>query len=203
MPQSPPVEVPERELPPFPPEPAYEQPEAPATRLVRLRRRLASSNNALARALADLLSSDRIDDDTWDDFETTLITSDLGVGPTTDLVAALRQDLRIEGISDPAQAKSVLRRELVKLVNPDMDRGLNLGHAPGRPAVVVVVGVNGTGKTTLMDDMRWTFIPAQRLLGYSINTTDEAELDEVGAVLKNAAQIVDRLLQFLVACVDG
>ena len=131
---APPVEVPERELPPLPPEPAYEQPEAPATRLVRLRRRLASSNNALARALADLLSSDRIDDDTWDDFETTLITSDLGVGPTTDLVAALRQDLRIEGISDPAQAKSVLRRELVKLVNPDMDRGLNLGHAPGRPA---------------------------------------------------------------------
>lgn len=140
-----PVVAPERELPP---EPAYEHPEAPATRLVRLRRRLATSNNALARALAELLSSDRIDDDTWDDFETTLITSDLGVGPTTELVEALRQELRIEGISDAAQAKSVLRRELVKLVNPDMDRSLKLGHRPGQPAVVLVVGVNGTGKTT-------------------------------------------------------
>lgn len=140
-----PVVAPERELPP---EPAYEHPEAPATRLVRLRRRLATSNNALARALAELLSSDRIDDDTWDDFETTLITSDLGVGPTTELVEALRQELRIEGISDAAQAKSVLRRELVKLVNPGMDRSLNLGHHPGQPAVVLVVGVNGTGKTT-------------------------------------------------------
>ena len=140
-----PVVAPERELPP---EPAYEHPEAPATRLVRLRRRLATSNNALARALAELLSSDRIDDDTWDDFETTLITSDLGVGPTTELVEALRQELRIEGISDAVQAKSVLRRELVKLVNPDMDRSLKLGHRPGQPAVVLVVGVNGTGKTT-------------------------------------------------------
>ena len=129
---------------------------------MRLRRRLASSNNALARALADLLSSDRIDDDTWDDFETTLITSDLGVGPTTDLVAALRQDLRIEGISDPAQAKSVLRRELVKLVNPDMDRGLNLGHAPGRPAVVLVVGVNGTGKTTTVGKLGRMLIAEDR-----------------------------------------
>ena len=175
---APPVEVPERELPPFPPEPAYEQPEAPATRLVRLRRRLASSNNALARALADLLSSDRIDDDTWDDFETTLITSDLGVGPTTDLVAALRQDLRIEGISDPAQAKSVLRRELVKLVNPDMDRGLNLGHAPGRPAVVVVVGVNGTGKTTTVGKLGRMLIAEDRTVLFGAADTFRAAAAE-------------------------
>ena len=126
----------------------FEQPEAPGSRLVRLRRRLASSNNALARALADLLSSDRIDDDTWDDFETTLITSDLGVGPTTELVEALRQLMRIEGVAEPAQAKSLLRSELVKLVRPDLDRSLNVSHAPGQPAVVLVVGVNGTGKTT-------------------------------------------------------
>ncbi|MGL5249410.1 MAG: signal recognition particle receptor subunit alpha, partial [Brooklawnia sp.] len=175
---APPVEVPERELPPLPPEPAYEQPEAPATRLVRLRRRLASSNNALARALADLLSSDRIDDDTWDDFETTLITSDLGVGPTTDLVAALRQDLRIEGISDPAQAKSVLRRELVKLVNPDMDRGLNLGHAPGRPAVVLVVGVNGTGKTTTVGKLGRMLIAEDRTVLFGAADTFRAAAAE-------------------------
>ena len=136
------------EAPVVEPEPQLEQPEAPASRLVRLRRRLASSNNALARALADLLSADRIDDDTWDDFETTLITSDLGVGPSTELVEKLREELRIEGISDPAQAKNLLRTELVALAQPGLDRTLNLNHEPGVPAVVLVVGVNGTGKTT-------------------------------------------------------
>ncbi|MEA5052219.1 MAG: signal recognition particle-docking protein FtsY [Propionicimonas sp.] len=128
--------------------PEIEQPEKAASRLGRLRRRLADSNNALARALADLLSSDRIDDETWDDFETTLITSDLGVGPTGELVSALRQQLRIDGISDPEQARDLLRSELIKLVNPDLDRTLKLDHDDGRPAVLLVVGVNGTGKTT-------------------------------------------------------
>jgi len=128
--------------------PEIEQPEKAASRLGRLRRRLADSNNALARALADLLSSDRIDDETWDDFETTLITSDLGVGPTGELVSALRQQLRIDGIADPEQAKDLLRSELIKLVNPDLDRTLKLEHADGAPAVLLVVGVNGTGKTT-------------------------------------------------------
>ena len=128
--------------------PEIEQPEKAASRLGRLRRRLADSNNALARALADLLSSDRIDDETWDDFETTLITSDLGVGPTGELVSALRQQLRIDGISDPEQARDLLRSELIKLVNPDLDRTLKLDHAEGQPAVLLVVGVNGTGKTT-------------------------------------------------------
>lgn len=130
------------------PEPELDKPEIATSRLARLRRKLASSNNALARALADLLSSDRIDDETWDDFETTLITSDLGVGPTNELVTALRQELRIDGISDPAQAKALLRSELIKLINPDLDRSLNLEHADDKPAVILVVGVNGTGKTT-------------------------------------------------------
>lgn len=125
-----------------------DQPEAPKSRLARLRRRLASSNNALARALAELLSSDKIDDDTWDDFEMTLITSDLGVGPTTELTDALRKELAVDGVSDPTQAKDVLRSELVKLVDPTLDRSLNLEKDGDLPAVVLVVGVNGTGKTT-------------------------------------------------------
>lgn len=129
-------------------EPQVEEVEQPRSRMARLRRRLASSNNALAKALADLLSSDNIDDDTWDDFETTLITSDLGVGPSTELVETLRKRLSIDGIDDPAQAKEALREELVKLVDPSLDRSLNLDHEEGKPAVVMMVGVNGTGKTT-------------------------------------------------------
>ena len=130
------------------PDPELDKPEAPRSRLARLRRRLAGSNNALARALADLLSTDNLDEDTWDDFEATLIASDLGVGPTMELTGALRKELAVDGISDPEQAKQVLRTELVKLVDPSLDRSLNLEKQDGNPAVVLVVGVNGTGKTT-------------------------------------------------------
>lgn len=129
-------------------EPAVEAPEAPGSRMARLRRRLANSNNALARGLAELLGADKLDDDAWDDFETTLITSDLGVGPTTELVEKLRSELAIDGISDPAHAREVLHHELVELVGSDMDRSINLDRLEGKPAVVLMVGVNGTGKTT-------------------------------------------------------
>ena len=129
-------------------EPAVEAPEAPGSRMARLRRRLANSNNALASGLAELLSADKLDDDAWDDFETTLITSDLGVGPTTELVEKLRSELAIDGISDPAHAREVLHHELVELVGSDMDRSINLDRPEGKPAVVLMVGVNGTGKTT-------------------------------------------------------
>lgn len=125
-----------------------EAPEAPRGRMARLRRRLAGSNNALARALADLLSVDRLDADVWDDFEATLISSDLGVGPTTELTEALRRELAVDGVADPVRARSVLRRELVRLVDPNLDRGLRTEGADGSPGVVLVVGVNGTGKTT-------------------------------------------------------
>jgi len=124
------------------------EPEHPASRMTRLRRRLASSQNGLARALADLLSADRLDAATWEGFETTLLAADLGVGPTTELVSALRAKLGIEGTADPKQARQALHDELLELVGPSMDRALHLDHAAGVPAVVLVVGVNGTGKTT-------------------------------------------------------
>ena len=127
--------------------PVLERPEAPENRLARLRRRLAGSNSSLSRGLLLLLSRDRIDEDTWDEFEETLITSDLGVAPTTELVTALRTRLRVEGVSDPAQAKAILRSELIKLVDPTLDRTLHVDRLE-YPAVVLVVGVNGTGKTT-------------------------------------------------------
>jgi fused signal recognition particle receptor len=124
-----------------------ERPESPESRLARLRRRLAGSNSPLSRGLLMLLSRDRIDEDTWEEFEETLITSDLGVVPTTELVTALRTKFRVEGISDPRQAKAILRAELITLVDPTLDRTLRTDRTE-YPAVVLVVGVNGTGKTT-------------------------------------------------------
>ena len=130
------------------PAPTADRPEAAGTRLARLRRRLAGSNNVLAQALLGLISTDRLDADTWDDFEATLIGSDLGVGPATELVDTLRKELSIDGVNDPTRARTVLREELVKLADPTLDRTLNVTGSAGLPAVVLVVGVNGTGKTT-------------------------------------------------------
>jgi len=139
------VELPEVEL--APEARALERPEAPESRLVRLRRRLAGSNSTLSRGLLLLITRDRIDEDTWEEFEETLITSDLGVVPTTELVESLRDQLRVEGIAEPGKARAILRAELIKLVDPTMDRSLNADRTD-QPAVVMVVGVNGTGKTT-------------------------------------------------------
>ena len=124
-----------------------ERPETTAGRLVRLRKRLSGSQNALSRGLLMLISRDRIDEETWQDFEDTLLTSDLGVNPTMELVAGLRERLRVEGISDGAGARAALREELIKLVDPRLNRSLAVERGE-TPAVVMVVGVNGTGKTT-------------------------------------------------------
>jgi len=124
-----------------------ERPESAASRLVRLRQRLARSQSGLGRGLLALLSRDRLDDDTWEDIEDTLITADVGVTPTQELVDRLRTRLRVEG-GDGATVRSVLHDELLTLVDPSLDRRLGITGVDGKPGVVLVVGVNGTGKTT-------------------------------------------------------
>ena len=128
--------------------PVLETPEPPASRMSRLRRKLSASNNPFARGLLGLLAVDKLDADAWDDLEATLITSDLGAGPTDELITALRRELSLDAVSDPDKAKQVLRTELLKLVATTADRSLNVTGADGLPGVVLVVGVNGTGKTT-------------------------------------------------------
>lgn len=144
-PAVPEVAAPEVETPQEPEQPA---PEPPASRLARLRRRLSASNNPFARGLLSVLSADSLDADAWDDLEATLITADLGVVPTDELVSALRKELAIDGSGGREHARQVLHDELVKLVSIDAPRDLDLTRPEGGPAVVLVVGVNGTGKTT-------------------------------------------------------
>ena len=125
-----------------------EVPEPAAGRLQRLRARLARSQNTLGKGLLALLSRDVIDEDTWDQVEETLLTADLGVAPTQELMERLRTRVRVEGMSDPAHVRQLLREELLALVDPSMDREVRAERRGDRPGVVLVVGVNGTGKTT-------------------------------------------------------
>jgi fused signal recognition particle receptor len=125
-----------------------ERPEPAAGRLVRLRARLARSNTALGRGLLALLSRDTIDEATWEEVEDTLLMADLGVGPATELVDRLRARVAVLGERNPERVRAMLREELVTAVDPSMDRVLRTARTGSRPAVVLVVGVNGTGKTT-------------------------------------------------------
>ncbi|MBD8045250.1 signal recognition particle-docking protein FtsY [Arthrobacter sp. Sa2BUA2] len=136
------------EAPAEPQAPALETPEPVQGRLARLRARLSKSNNALGKALLALLSSDKIDEDVWEEIEETLLLADLGTEPTMELVDALRERVRISGSRDPQEVRGMLREELIKLVDPTMDRSLAVERHADKPSVVMVVGVNGVGKTT-------------------------------------------------------
>jgi fused signal recognition particle receptor len=119
-----------------------------AGRLTRLRERLVKSNNVLGKGLLALLSSDKIDENVWDEVEETLLLADLGTEPTMQLVDALRERVKVLGARDPEHVKALLREELIKIVDPSMDRSLRIERHADRPAVMMVVGVNGVGKTT-------------------------------------------------------
>jgi fused signal recognition particle receptor len=128
---------------------------------VRLRQRLSRSQGALGRGLLALLSRDRVDEDTWEEIEDTLLTADIGVGPTQELVERLRTRLRVEG-SDGTSVHDVLREELLTLVDPHMDRRLAVSRQDGKPAVVLMVGVNGTGKTTTVGKLARILVAEDR-----------------------------------------
>ncbi|MDJ1132542.1 signal recognition particle-docking protein FtsY [Streptomyces iconiensis] len=144
------AEAPVIEEPAAPAEPEIETPEPSAGRLVRLRARLSRSQNSLGKGLLTLLSREHLDEDTWEEIEDTLLTADVGVAPTQDLVERLRERVRVLGTRTPQDLRALLREELLTLVGTDMDRTVHTETrgAVDRPGVALVVGVNGTGKTT-------------------------------------------------------
>jgi fused signal recognition particle receptor len=133
---------------PAKPVPDIERPPPSAGRLVRLRARLARSQTGIGSALLSLLSRDHLDDDTWDEIEEVLITADVGVAPARQMVDDLRTKVRVLGTRSPDDLKNLLREELLQQLNPDQDRSLATERHGGNPAVILMVGVNGTGKTT-------------------------------------------------------
>jgi fused signal recognition particle receptor len=141
QPQAPPVAEPEAE-------PALDIPEPTAGRMQRLRARLARSQNVLGRGLLAVLARDKLDDDAWEEIEEALLGADVGLASTTEIVTRLRARTQVLGTKDPATLRELLAEELVTALQPEMDRTLHTKRESGEPAVVLVVGVNGTGKTT-------------------------------------------------------
>ncbi|WP_327681014.1 signal recognition particle-docking protein FtsY [Kitasatospora sp. NBC_00458] len=128
--------------------PALDVPEPTAGRLVRLRSRLSRSQNSLGKGLLSLLSREHLDEDTWEEIEETLLTADVGVTPTQELVERLRTRVKVLGTRTPDELRGLLREELVELIGKDADRTVHSTKHEAGPAVVLVVGVNGVGKTT-------------------------------------------------------
>ncbi|HIW64359.1 MAG TPA: signal recognition particle-docking protein FtsY [Candidatus Stackebrandtia excrementipullorum] len=129
-------------------EPVVETPEPTAGRLVRLRTRLSRSNNTLGKGLLNLLSRDRLDDDAWEEVEELLLTADVGIEPTMQIVERLRERTRVLGTRTPEELRRLLSEELTEALTMDADRTLNTTGSEGKPSVMLVVGVNGAGKTT-------------------------------------------------------
>ena len=125
-----------------------ERPPPSAGRLVRLRARLARSQSSVGSALLSLLSRDRLDDDTWDEIEEVLITADVGVVPARLMVDDLKTKVKVLGTRSPDEVRGLLKTELLTQLDEGMDRSLHTTPHNGVPAVVLMVGVNGTGKTT-------------------------------------------------------
>jgi fused signal recognition particle receptor len=115
--------------------------------MVRLRGRLARSQSGFGAVLLGLLSRDSLDDQSWEEIEDTLIAADIGVAPSRQLVDELRTQVKVEGARGDA-VKALLRADLIEAVSAGQDRSLRIGPHGDRPAVVLVVGVNGTGKTS-------------------------------------------------------
>ncbi|MCI9887207.1 signal recognition particle-docking protein FtsY [Micrococcales bacterium 31B] len=129
-----------------------ERPESLAGRMVRLRARLARGN-AFGRGLLSLLSKDRIDEETWDEIEETLLLADIGADATDELMAVLRDRVRVMATHEPEQVRAMLSEELLRIIDPSLDRSIasdpvlnDAGETV--PSVIMMVGVNGTGKTT-------------------------------------------------------
>jgi fused signal recognition particle receptor len=137
----------------------------------RLRARLARSGG-LGKTLLSILSRGDLSPADWEEIEDTLLMADVGLDPTAEIMEALRTQTKVEGTRDPERVRAILRSELIRLVDADMDRSLHVdppapnagdtaegssdadgdqastGSGGAHPASILMVGVNGTGKTT-------------------------------------------------------
>jgi len=162
-PEAPETEAPEPEAPAeaartSAPAPA-EKPEGKQSRLTRLRARLSKSANPFGKALFAILTKDNLSETDWEDIEDTLILADVGTDASEQIVDALRADARVNSSKTPAEVRATLRRMLLEQVGENTDRSLAAERDDARhPSVIIMVGVNGTGKTTTAGKLARLFV---------------------------------------------
>ena len=161
------------------PAPVAEAPPPLAGRMARLRGRLARSQSGFGSVLLGLLSRDGLDDQSWEEIEDTLIAADIGVAPSRQLVDELRTQVRVQGAHGDA-VRGLLRTDLIQAIGADQDRSLRIGPHGDRPAVVLVVGVNGTGKTSACGKLARALIgEGQSVLLGAADTFRAAAVDQL------------------------
>lgn len=173
------VELPEPE-PETPAAPDLEEIAPPEGRLERLRGRLARSQNAFGRSVLGLLGGGDLDEETWQDVEDTLLVADLGPVVAEAVISQLRSRLAGSDVRTEADAKAVLRDVLITELQPGMDRSIRaLPHAD-HPSVLLVVGVNGTGKTTTVGKLARVLVAdGRRVLLGAADTFRAAAADQL------------------------
>ncbi len=178
-PAAPEIEEIEEEAPAAPDVGAIAPPEG---RLERLRGRLAKSQNALGRSMLGLLGGGDLDEDSWEAVEDTLLVADLGSVVTDSVVTALRERLASGRVRTEADARAVLREVLIAELHPDLDRAVKALPHDNHPSVLLVVGVNGTGKTTTVGKLARVLVAdGRRVVLGAADTFRAAAADQLQA----------------------
>lgn len=128
--------------------PEVEEIEPTSGRLTRLRGRLSRSQNAVGKSLLGLLGGGDLDEESWEELEDTLVLADIGTAVTTVIVERLREEMAARSVRTADEARAVLRDVLIESLRPELDRSVRALPHPDHPSILLVVGVNGTGKTT-------------------------------------------------------
>jgi fused signal recognition particle receptor len=150
--------------------------------LERLRGRLARSQNALGRSLLGLIGGGDLDEDSWEQVEDTLLIADLGPTVTSSIVAELRSRLAGKDVQTEADARAVLRDVLITALQPGLDRSVRALPHDDHPSVLLVVGVNGTGKTTTVGKLARVLVAdGRRVVLGAADTFRAAAADQLQA----------------------
>jgi fused signal recognition particle receptor len=162
--------------------PATEEIAPSEGRLERLRGRLARSQNALGRSLLGLIGGGDLDEDSWEQIEDTLLIADLGPTVTSSIVAQLRSRLASKDVQTEADARAVLRDVLITELQPGLDRSVRALPHDDHPSVLLVVGVNGTGKTTTVGKLARVLVAdGRRVVLGAADTFRAAAADQLQA----------------------
>lgn len=174
---------PEPEPEPAPkPEPVLDDIAPVAGRLDRLRGRLASSQNAVGRGLLGLLGAGDLDEESWEEVEDTLLIADLGTAVTASIVDRLRSEMAARSVRTEAQARALLREVLIDELQPELDRSIKALPHNDKPSVLLIVGVNGTGKTTTVGKLARVLVAdGRRVVLGAADTFRAAAADQLQA----------------------